>query len=75
MAGVTLYDWSGICLDRHALHVLQQYHTSLQHLVSIFQLLASESAPSTIQGMKICVAYEGIKLLRNCNRESKRDKG
>ncbi len=47
---MSLYDWSGVCLDMHTLHVLHQYHKSLLHLVSVFELLASQSGPSTLQG-------------------------
>ncbi|XP_048731593.2 protein ELYS-like [Ostrea edulis] len=48
---VTLYDWSGIPLDRRAVQTLYQSNQRLGSIASIIKALISQSAPTTEEGL------------------------
>ncbi|XP_078336668.1 uncharacterized protein LOC111137601 isoform X2 [Crassostrea virginica] len=48
---VTLYDWSGIPLDRRALQTLYQANLRLGGIVTIIKALINQSAPTTEEGL------------------------
>lgn len=50
LIGVTLYDWSGIPLDRRALQTLYQSNQRLGSILAIIKALISQSAPTTEEG-------------------------
>lgn len=57
LIGVTLYDWSGIPLDRRALQTLYQSNQRLGSILAIIKALISQSAPTTEEGRLLQVQW------------------
>ena len=50
IAGVCLYDWSGVQLDAQGVRVLHHQQVLLSHLVTVFYALLNQAAPTTMLG-------------------------